>query len=123
MKLMKDIEVQIRIAERRLAEVERDIESERRYLEDVVKSELMNASGIVDAGVKLGKLYEKRELDCESNSKADFERLVGEYWMEMEKENEAEDIRTALNLLKEIETRNAESISRWLNGNDKRVVA
>ena len=62
MKLMKDIEVQIRIAERRLAEVERDIESERRYLEDVVKSELMNASGIVDAGVKLGKLYEKREL-------------------------------------------------------------
>ena len=61
--------------------------------------------------------------DCESNSKADFERLVGEYWMEMEKENEAEDIRTALNLLKEIETRNAESISRWLNGNDKRVVA
>ena len=62
MKLMKDIEVQIRIAERRLAEVERDIEGERRYLEDVVKSELMNASGIVDAGVKLGKLYEKREM-------------------------------------------------------------
>ena len=62
MKLMKDIEVQIRFAERRLAEVERDIEGERRYLEDVVKSELMNASGIVDAGVMLGKLYEKREL-------------------------------------------------------------
>lgn len=61
--------------------------------------------------------------DCMENHKADFERLVDEYWAEMEKENEAEDTRTALNLLKEIETRNAESISRWLNGNDKRVVA
>ena len=61
--------------------------------------------------------------DCMDNPKADFERLVGEYWTEMEKENEAEDTRTALNLLKEIEARNAESISMWLNGKDKRVVA
>lgn len=61
--------------------------------------------------------------DCMENPNADFERLVDEYWTEMEKENEAEDTRTALNLLKEIETRNAESISIWLNGKDKRVVA
>ena len=61
--------------------------------------------------------------DCMENHKADFERLVDEYWAEMEKENEAEDTRTALNLLKEIEARNAESISRWLDDNDKRVVA
>lgn len=61
--------------------------------------------------------------DCMENSKADFERLVDEYWAEMEKENEVEDTRTALNLLKEIDAKNAESISRWLNGKDKRVVA
>ena len=61
--------------------------------------------------------------DCMENPKADFERLVDEYWTEMEEENKAEDTRTALNLLKEIDARNAESISRWLNGNDKRVVA
>ena len=61
--------------------------------------------------------------DCMENPKADFERLVDEYWVEMEKENEAENTRTAINLLKEIETRNAKSISRWLNGKDKRVVA
>jgi len=60
--------------------------------------------------------------DCEVNPKADFERLVDEYWGEMEKENEAEETRTALNLLKEIEARNAESISVWLK-NGKRVVA
>ena len=61
--------------------------------------------------------------DCMENPKADFERLVDEYWAEMEKENEAEDTRTALNLLKEIETRNAESISKWLDGKDKMDVA
>lgn len=61
--------------------------------------------------------------DCMENPKADFERLVDEYWAEMEKENQVEDTRTALNLLKEIEARNAESISRWLNCDDKRVVA
>ena len=60
--------------------------------------------------------------DCMENPKADFERLVDEYWAEMEKENEAEDTRTALNLLKEIEARNAESISVWLK-NGERVVA
>lgn len=61
--------------------------------------------------------------DCMENPKADFERLVDEYWAEMEKENEAEETRTALNLLKEIDARNAESISRWLYGKDNRVVA
>ena len=60
--------------------------------------------------------------DCMENPKADFERLVDEYWAEMEKENEAEDTRNAINLLKEIETRNAESISRWMK-NGERVVA
>ena len=61
--------------------------------------------------------------DCMENPKADFERLVDEYWAEMEKENEAEDTRTAIKLMKEIETRNAESISRWLDDKDRRVVA
>ena len=61
--------------------------------------------------------------DYESNPKADFERLVDEYWQEMQEENKAEDTRKAINLLKEIEARNAENISVWLNGKDKRVVA
>ena len=60
--------------------------------------------------------------DCMENPKADFERLVDEYWQEMQEENNAEDTRNAINLLKEIETRNAESISRWLK-NVERVVA
>lgn len=61
--------------------------------------------------------------DCMDNPKADFERLVAEYWQEMQEENKAEDTRKAINLLMEIEARNAESISRWLNDKDKRVVA
>ena len=61
--------------------------------------------------------------DCRENPKADFERLVDEYWQEMQEENKAEDTRKAINLLKEIEARNAENISIWLNGKDKRVVA
>ena len=61
--------------------------------------------------------------DCMENPKADFERLVDEYWAEMLEENKAEDTRKAINLLKEIETRNAESISGWLDGKDNRVVA
>ena len=60
--------------------------------------------------------------DCMDNPKADFERLADEYWTEMQKENEAEDTRTAINLMKEIEARNAESISVWLK-NGERVVA
>lgn len=61
--------------------------------------------------------------DCMENPKADFERLVDEYWAEMLEENKAEDTRKTINLLKEIETRNAESISGWLDGKDNRGVA
>ena len=60
--------------------------------------------------------------DCMENPKDDFERLVDEYWQEMQEENNAEDTRNAINLLKEIETRNVESISRWMK-NGERVVA
>lgn len=60
--------------------------------------------------------------DCKENPKADFERLVDEYWQEMQEENKAEDTRKAINLLKEIEARNAENISVWLK-NGERVVA
>jgi len=85
MMIMHDIEVQIRLAERRIAEVERDIEDERRYLENVVKSELMNASGIVDSGVRLGKLYEKREL---LNDKLDMLQFFKEEMEENDNEME-----------------------------------
>ena len=60
--------------------------------------------------------------DCMENPKDDFERLVDEYWQEMQEGNNAEDTRNAINLLKEIETRNVESISRWMK-NGERVVA